>query len=83
MAPDKDFFTFMQDGAPAHSAKDTLCLIDRHFGEEAWVKNIWPGNSCDLNPIEHVWAILQDSVLVEPSPRNRAELIDRVNEAWN
>ncbi len=37
-------------------------------------------NSPDLNPVEHLWDILQESVFNEPMPKNRAELIQRVQK---
>ena len=48
-------------------------LYERSFG---------PGNSPDLNPIEHLWPILQDSVFKVPKPRTREELIARVVDSW-
>jgi len=42
----------------------------------------WPGNSPDLNPIEHLWARLQDSVFRSPRPKTREQLILRVQEEW-
>jgi hypothetical protein len=72
---------FMQDGAPAHSTNINMQLIGEHF-PSLWAKGVWPGSSPDLNPIEHVWKILQDSVFIQPRPTNRQELIQRVREAW-
>jgi transposase len=72
---------FMQDGAPAHTAKLTMNLIEQNFGI-IWSKNVWPGNSPDLNPIEHLWYDLQQSVFVEPRPTNREELVSRIQETW-
>jgi hypothetical protein len=77
-----DKAVFMQDGAPAHTAKTTLDLLRQRF-PTMWSKGRWPGNSPDLNPIEHLWPILQDSIYVRPRPRNRADLISRVQEAWS
>ena len=47
---------FMQDGASAHTARSTKQLLRDLV--EGWIKD-FPANSCDLNPIEHVWAELK------------------------
>lgn len=73
--------TFMQDGAPAHTATSTLNLLGGMF-RAVWSRGVWPGNSPDLNPIEHLWAVLQNSVFDEPRPRTRNELIDRLHSKW-
>ena len=72
---------FMQDGAPAHSANETLELLRQYFST-VWGKGTWPGNSPDLNPIEHMCDTIQKSVFDEPRPRNRNELISRVQDTW-
>ena len=82
MFSDQRAIVLMQDGAPAHTARATLTLLDQKFSM-VWSKGIWPGNSPDLNPIEHLWPILQDSVLQEPKPRNRQELVQRVEDTWS
>lgn len=73
---------FMQDGAPAHSARETMNLLSNRCSN-VWGRGTWPGNSPDLNPIEHLWGVIQDSVFIEPRPRNRCELISRVQQTWD
>jgi hypothetical protein len=72
---------FMQDGAPAHTANMTISLLNQNF-VKVWSKNVWPGNSPDLNPIEHLWNYLQHSVFLEPRPRNRDDLVSRLQTTW-
>lgn len=68
----------MQDGASAHTSKKTtkylrtVCKVLKH----------WPANSPDLNPIEHLWSIL-DSILKANPPKTVSELKQAVQEAWN
>ncbi|KAJ4426722.1 hypothetical protein ANN_26521, partial [Periplaneta americana] len=77
--PKQHIAFLMQDGARAHTAKSTLDTI-KNSGIKVWTD--WPGNSPELNPIEHLWSRLQESVFRTPRPRNRNELIARVLEEW-
>ena len=77
----KNRATFMQDSAQPHNTKSVIKEIEDSF-PMTWTKGVWPGNSPDLNVIEHVWNVLQESVFIEPKPKTRDELITRVREKW-
>ena len=72
--------TLMQDGAKGHTSRFSTEHIRRNF-QNYW--SDWPGNSPDLNVIEHIWEIIQNSVFEEPRPTNREELITRAQKKWN
>lgn len=50
---------FLQDWAPGHKAKLTQQYLDQNCPK--WFSD-WPGNSPDLNPIEHVWKAMKDQL---------------------
>jgi hypothetical protein len=50
-------WTFMQDGAKAHTAKSTKALLDKECPH--WIKD-WPASAMDLNPIENVWGAMSE-----------------------
>lgn len=68
---------FMQDGASAHTAKDTKKFLDSNR-----VKVLdWPPRSPDLNPIERMWAIL-GAKLEGCGATSVAEMERAVLRAW-
>ncbi len=69
---------FQQDNAPPHRALST-----QQYLTNKGVRTIeWPGNSPDLNPIEHVWSYVAKILDGFPLPRNAAELWESVQSAW-
>src|SRR5688572_8182068 len=57
-----DMFSFQQDSAPAHRARETIEYLSRNapyfIGPE-----MWPPNSPDLNPLDYsIWSIMEQRV---------------------
>ena len=52
---------FQQDGAPAHTSKlsQEWCRLNL---PAYWAKEVWPGNSPDLSPIENLWAVVKQDI---------------------
>ena len=55
-------WTLQQDGAPSHTAKNTINFL--HQENVTFIEpNMWPPNSPDLNPVDYaIWGALQDKV---------------------
>src|ERR1051325_7171055 len=57
-----EFFTFQQDSAPAHKARETVKLLQRSTPDFVFPL-LWPPNSPDLNPVDYkIWSVLQERV---------------------
>ncbi len=71
-------FLYQQDGAPCHTAN----LTKDWFGRNSIEVIPWPARSPDLNPIEHIWVLL-DRKLTESIPKTLAELEVALVKLWN
>lgn len=72
-------YVFQDDNAPVHRAK-----IVKQWMENNSIINIpWPAQSPDLNPIEHLWDVLERKVRKHnPHPKNLTELMAVLEEEW-
>ena len=70
---------FQQDNDPKHTSKKAKnWLEDHHFKVM-----VWPAQSPDLNPIEHLWNHLKRKLGDYPTPTTGIlELWERVQEEW-
>ena len=72
---------FQQDNAPCHKAKMVQDWFEEHSSEFEVLT--WPPDSPDLNPIEHLWDVLDEQVRsVEAPPRNLQELKELLLTSW-
>lgn len=70
-------FIFQHDNDPKHTAKKT-----KEFLHQKAINVLeWPAQSPDLNPIEHLWSIL-DRKIGDRSFRKKEELKAAVEKAW-
>ena len=77
-----DYFTFQQDGAPAHRARETVELLKVETPDFI-PPNLWPSNSPDLNPVDYkIWDVLQERVY-KTSIKDVDELRRRIAEEWD
>ena len=74
----KPNFLFMHDGASPHTAKKTK----DYLSGKVQVIADWPALSPDLNPIEHLWALIK-RILKGKRFGSRTELINAVKDAWD
>jgi len=73
-------YFFQQDNAPIHTSAMT-----RTFMEETEIIQLpWPGQSPDLNPIEHLWDELERRIRARTdNPKNLGELESFLQECWS
>ena len=75
-----DFFTFQQDSALTHRARETVALLSAETPDIS--PQDWPPNSPDLNPVDYaIWGILQERVY-RFQIRDVDHLKERLSEEW-
>jgi hypothetical protein len=73
-------WVFQQDGDPKHTSGLVQQWLARHV--RFIPKKHWPANSPDLNPIENLWAYLQQRVYAR-EPRTLDGLQRIIEEEWD
>jgi len=72
---------FQQDNAPCHKAR----IISNWFLEHDHVFTVlkWPPQSPDLNPIQHIWDVVERKLRVlDVHPINLHQLQDAILSIW-
>ncbi len=68
---------FQQDNSPYHKAQ----IILEHENEFTLLK--WPPQSPDLNPIEHLWNVVEREIrIMDVQPTNLQQLCDAIMSIW-
>ena len=80
----QDNFVFQQDGAPAHTARQTQMWLAANCPDFIR-KDEWPPNSPDLNPMDFcVWGMMLAAYQKHrPKPTTKAELKVVLQEIWD
>jgi hypothetical protein len=75
-------WTLQQDGAPSHTARNTINFLRRenvNFIEP----DMWPPNSPDLNPVDYaIWGALQEKVYLRQKFTTVEQLKLAIIEEW-
>lgn len=74
-------FIFQQDNDPKHTALIVKKYLKNKEKDGTLEVMDWPSKSPDLNPIEHAWKLVDDSVK-DRNPQNEEQLFDLIKAAW-
>ncbi len=73
---------FQQDNAPCHKAQIISDWFLEHDNEFTLLK--WPPQSPDLNPIEHLWDVVEREIhIMDVQTTNLQQLCDAIMTIWN
>ncbi len=72
---------FQQDNAPCHKAQINSDWFLEHNNEFTLLK--WPPQSPDLNPIEHIWDVVEQEIcIMDVQLANLQQLRDAIMSIW-
>ncbi len=72
---------FQQDNASCHKAQIISEWFLEHDNEFTLLK--WPPQSPDLNPIEHIWDVVERQIrIMDVQPTNLQQLCDAIMSIW-
>jgi len=71
-------FIFQEDNDPKHTSK----LVQDYLKSQRITRMDWPPQSPDLNPIEHLWEIL-DREIRNSSISSKQALREMISECWS
>ncbi len=72
---------FQQDNAPCHKAQIISDWFLEHDNDFTLLK--WPPQSPDLNPIEHLWDVVEREIrIMDVQPTNLQKLHDAIMSIW-
>lgn len=75
-------YTFQQDGARAHTARDTIAYLREHV-PDLLEPSQWPANSPDLNPVDYsIWGAMEQRVYTGRKIATLVELRQVLVEEW-
>ena len=80
---EKTFGFFQQDGATAHTANDSMNVLQSVFEDRIISRGLWPARSPDLSACDYyLWGNLKEKVYVN-NPRTLQELKDNIRNEVN